>query len=88
MPTQERYPQETLRVEGGQLVEEVKRLLHEGNVRRLIIRHEGHAVLEIPVTLGVLGAVFLPTLAAVGAMAALLSDCTIEVVREGDENER
>jgi Domain of unknown function (DUF4342) len=69
---------------GEELVEKVKELIHEGNVRRLIIKHEGHTVVEIPVTVGVLGMVLSPTLAAVGAIATLISNCTVEVVRTDD----
>jgi hypothetical protein len=72
---------EQWRVKGEQLVEKVRELIHEGNVRRLIIKHEGHTVVEIPVTIGVIGAILSPTLAAVSAIGVLLTDCTVEVVR-------
>jgi Domain of unknown function (DUF4342) len=68
-------------LKGEELVEKVKELIHEGNVRRLIIKHDGHTVVEIPVTVGVIGMVLSPTLAAVGAIATLISNCTVEVVR-------
>jgi hypothetical protein len=71
---------ESVRLRGEAFVDKVKELLHEGNVRRLIIRNEaGHAVMEIPVTAGVIAAVLAPILAAVGAVAALANDWTIEV---------
>ena len=74
---------ETLNVTGGHLGEKVKELLHEGNVRRIIIKDStGRAVMEIPVTLGVLGLVMAPSMAAVGALAALAADYSIEVERE------
>ncbi len=66
---------------GDELVATMKKLLHEGNVRRIIIKHEGHSVLEIPLTVGVVGTLVAPWLAAVGAMGALLTQCSIEVVR-------
>ncbi len=72
---------EQVKVEGQHLVDEVKKLYNEGNVRHLIITHEGHTIFEIPVTLGVAAAVIAPTLAAVAAVGALLTHCTIEVVR-------
>ena len=74
---------ESFEVTGDDLVARVKELVHEGNVRRVIIKNEeGDRVLEIPLTIGVVGALFLPTLAALGAVAALLDKCTIEVERE------
>ena len=73
---------EEFKVKGEELVEKVKQLLHEGNVRRLIIKDEtGKVYLEIPVTFGVIGAILAPMLAAVGALAALVADLKIEVIR-------
>jgi len=72
---------EQLVIQGEQLAEKAKELIHEGNVRRLIIKQEGHTVVEIPVTWGVIGAVFSPALAAVGAIGMMVSNCTLEVVR-------
>jgi hypothetical protein len=76
---------ETIAVDGGDLLGHVKHLIHEGNVRRIAIVHEGHTVMELPVTIGVVGVLAAPWLAAVGAAAALLTDCTIEVEREVPE---
>jgi hypothetical protein len=73
---------ESFKVAGNQLVDAVKKLLHEGNVRRVIIKQEGKTVVEFPLTVGVIGAVFAPILAAVGAIAAVLTECTVEVERE------
>jgi len=72
---------EEWQVMGDELVANLKRLLYEGNVRRIIIKHDGHIVLEIPLTVGVVGALVAPWLAAVGAIGALLTQCSIEVVR-------
>jgi Domain of unknown function (DUF4342) len=72
---------EEWQVRGEELVATVKKLFHEGNVRRLIIKHEGQTALEIPLTVGVAGTLLAPWLAALGAMGALLTHCTIEVVR-------
>ena len=75
---------ERIKVSGEQLVEKTKELLHEGNVRRIIIKNtEGETVIEVPVTIGVIGAVVAPVLAAVGAVAALASSWTIEIERKG-----
>jgi hypothetical protein len=72
---------EEFRVSGAQLVEKVKDLLHEGNVRRIQIKHEGRVVMEIPMTLAAVGVLVAPVLAALGAFAALASECTIVVER-------
>lgn len=67
-------------VSGDDLVAKVKELVHEGNIRRIIIKNEeGKTLIEVPLTLGVVGAVLLPILAAIGAIAALVTDCTIVV---------
>jgi hypothetical protein len=79
---------EEFRVKGEELVEKVKQLIHEGNVRRLIIKDaDGKVYLEIPVTFGVIGVLVAPMLAAVGAVAAMVADLKIEVVRN-DEPEK
>jgi hypothetical protein len=72
---------ETIKVQGNQLLKQVERLIHEGNVRRIVVKQEGQTVAEFPLTLGVVGAIVAPVLAAAGAMAALLTDCSIEVER-------
>ena len=68
-------------VQGSQLVERVKELIHEGNVRDILIKHEGQTIVHFPLTVGVVGALLAPQLAALGAIGALLTHCTIEVVR-------
>ena len=78
---QQNKPWEELHLQGDQLVEQVKNLIHEGNVQRIIVKHEGQIIVELPVTVGVIGAVIAPMLAAVGAVGALLTHCTIEVIR-------
>src|SRR6266852_3600637 len=76
------YPRpEELQVMGEQLLARVKELIHEGNVRRIIIKQEGRTIVEFPLTVGVVGAVLAPALAAIGAIGALLAQCSIEVVR-------
>ena len=74
---------EEVKVKGEGLVAKIKELVHEGNVRRITIKNEeGEVVVEFPLTLGVVGALLVPTLAAVGAVAALVTNCTIVVERE------
>lgn len=71
---------EEFRVNGGELLNKVKEIIHEGNVRRIILKDDqGKTFMEIPLTVGVVGAIFAPILAAVGAVAALASDMTIVV---------
>jgi hypothetical protein len=72
---------ETISVAGGALIDRVKQLIHEGNVRRVVIKQGDATIAEFPLTVGVVGAVFAPVLAAVGAVSALVADCTIEVER-------
>jgi hypothetical protein len=74
------FPEE-LPILGEQLLSKVKELVHEGNVRRIIIKQEGRTIIEIPLTVGVVGAILAPTLAAIGAVGALLAQCSIEVIR-------
>ena len=73
---------ESFKVKGDDLLKRVKQIVHEGNVRRVIVKQGSHSVVEFRVTVGVVGALAAPGLAALGAVAALLSDCTIEVERE------
>ena len=73
---------ERMRLEGGELLDAVKRLVHEGNVRRIVVKQGEETVVEFPLTVGVVGAAVAPALAAAGAIAALITDCTIEIERE------
>ena len=74
---------EEFNINGEQLLGKIKELIHEGNIRRITIKNEeGGTVLEIPLTLGAIGAVLLPMFAAVGAVAALLTKCTIIVEKK------
>lgn len=71
---------EAIRLKGQAFVDKVKELIHEGNVRRIVIKNdEGHTVMEIPVTAGVVAAIVAPVLAAIGAIAALANEWSIEV---------
>lgn len=79
MPEQ-KFRTEEFRVEGERLIAKVKELIHEGNIRRIIIKDkEGKTVMEIPMTLGVVGVLIAPQLAAIGAIAALLTEATLVV---------
>lgn len=76
---------EEFRVNGEDLLKKVKSLLNEGNIRRIsILSKDGKQIVELPLTVGVVGAVLAPPLAAVGAIAALVTECTI-VVERSDE---
>ncbi len=76
----EKVRTEEYAVSGDSLVAKVKELAHEGNIRRITIKNEeGKTLVEIPLTLGVVGILLLPSLAAIGAIAALVTDCTIIV---------
>ncbi len=78
--SEENVRREEFHVRGEAIVEKVKELVHEGNIRRVLIKDsEGKILLDIPLTLGVLGALVAPQLAALGALAALVSDATIVV---------
>ncbi len=72
---------EEFKVAGSQLIDKVKELLHEGNIRRISIKQDGQTIVELPLTIAAVGAVFAPTLAAVGALAALVTNCSIVVER-------
>jgi hypothetical protein len=74
------------KVKGEELLKKVKELIHEGNIRRIIIKDDkGIPYLELPLTIGVVGAVIAPVLAAIGALAAMASNFTVEVVKTEEE---
>ncbi len=76
---------EEFKVKGDELLARVRELIREGNVRRLTIKSsEGKTMLEIPLTIGVVGALIAPVAAALGAVAALVTECTVTVTREGE----
>jgi len=83
--SEEKIRVEEFEVSGEDLIAKVKELVREGNVRRIIIKNEeGKTLIEIPLTLGVIGAVLLPVWAALGAIAALVAQCSI-VVEKAEE---
>ena len=74
---------ESFRVKGEELLGKVKELIQEGNVRKVtILNSEGKEVMSFPVTIGVVGVLLAPVFAAIGAMAAIIGDCTIKIERE------
>ena len=84
MPTQKVHTEE-FHVNGEAIVSKIKELIHEGNIRRIIIKNEeGRTMIDIPMTFGVVGALVAPQLAAIGAIAALLTRGTIVVEKVGE----
>ena len=83
---------ERVTVSGNNLLEKVKEIVHQGNIRRVRLIHEDRALIDIPLTVGApLAAatvLAVPVLAAIGAVAALVTECTIEVEREGNADEK
>ncbi|HEX7903500.1 MAG TPA: DUF4342 domain-containing protein [Chitinophagaceae bacterium] len=74
---------ETFTIKGEQLLNKVKELIEEGNVRKITIHDKNNKeIMSFPLTIGVVGALFAPVLAAVGALAALIGECTLTVERE------
>jgi Domain of unknown function (DUF4342) len=72
---------ESVKLEGGQVLDKVRQVIREGNVRRIVIKQGDRTIAEFPLTVGVVGAVYAPVLAAVGAIAALSTDCSIGIER-------
>lgn len=80
--TNQEYKEE-YKVSGDDIMKKVKEIIKAGNARRIILKNEkGESLMEIPLTFAVVGAVLAPVLAAVGALAALLTECTITVIRK------
>ena len=75
---------EEMHLRGEQVMQKIKELIHQGNVRAITIKDkEGRSIVSLPLTIGVIGAVLSPTLAAIGAIAALVKECTITVEFKG-----
>ncbi len=82
----ERGGRERYKVAGDKLIAKLKELLHEGNIRHIVIKNdEGRTLVEIPVTFGVAGALLAPVWAGVGAIAAVVANCTIEIERQDED---
>lgn len=79
---------EEFKIQGDELLTKVKELIQEGNVRRVTIKNsEGKTLIEVPLTIGVVGALIAPVAAAIGAVAALVTECTVSVTREEEAPE-
>jgi len=78
---QERTVVEEIQVTGRELVRKVEELIQEGNIRRIMIKQNGRVLLDIPLAVAIVGVVLAPVLAAVGALAAIVTNCTISVER-------
>jgi len=72
---------EEFEISGSELLSRVREIIHEGNIRRIVIKQEGKILMEIPLTVAAVGALLAPILAAVGAIAAVVTNCTIQVER-------
>jgi hypothetical protein len=81
MTEQPKVKREEFKVSGSELVEKVKELFHEGNIRRIVIKQDGKTVMELPLTIAAVGVIVAPVVAAVGAFAALATNCSIVVER-------
>ena len=75
---------ESIKAEGGAILDKLKDILREGNIRRVRVRQGDRTIAEFPLTAGVVGALVAPALAAIGALVALMKDCSIDVERETD----
>ena len=83
--SEEKTRTEEFAISGEKLVTTVKKLVHQGNIRRITIKNkEGTSLIDIPLSIGVVGTLLLPTLAAIGAIAALVTECTITVEKIED----
>jgi hypothetical protein len=78
---QERTIWETIKLQGSELLDKAKQIIEEGNARRVLIKQRDRTVAEFPLTAGVVGTLLAPVLAAIGALVALLKDCSIEIER-------
>src|SRR5436305_10929003 len=77
---------DSFKAESENVINKIKALIREGNVRRVVVQHQGRTVAEFPLTAGVVGAVLAPVLAAIGALVALLQACTIQMERARTES--
>ena len=85
----DKQTKESFEVHGENLLKKVKELIEEGNIRKISIHNKGgDEIISFPLTLGVVGTLFAPVLAAIGAMAALIGDCTITVERQDKTEEK
>lgn len=85
MTEEPKVKREEFKVNASELVDKIKDLLHQGNIRRIVIKQDGTIVMELPLTVAAVGVVIAPVLAAVGAFAALVSNCSIVVERIAED---
>jgi hypothetical protein len=78
---------EEIKVKGKNLVNEIKRLIHEANVRKIKIKRNDKIIMEVPLSLGSIGIIAAPVIAAIGGLAAMLTECTIVVEKEIEDKE-
>jgi len=78
---QEKTIWETIRLQGSELLDKLKEIIQQGNARKIVIKQGDRIVAEFPLTAGVVGTLLVPVLAAIGALVALLNDCSIDVER-------
>jgi hypothetical protein len=80
---------EEFKLSGSEVIDKIKELIHEGNIRRIILKNdEGKTMIEIPLTIGLVGAALMPPLAAVGAIAALVAKLTLVVEKDEEEEKK
>lgn len=80
-----KYTWESFKAEGASIIDKITDVIREGNVRRIVVEHQGRTVAEFPLSVGVVGVVIAPLAAALGALVALLKDCTIHIERAEPE---
>ena len=83
----ERTWRETVEGTTGQILDQIRRLIDEGNVRRVLVKHQGRVIAEFPLTVGVVGTILAPLAAAIGALTAVLAECSIEVEKATSDSE-
>jgi len=89
METNDKSNHETFKVSGDEILTKIKEIIKEGNARRIIIKNEKEeTIIEFPLTVGAIGIVLAPIFAAVGALTALATHCTIIVEKRSTENEK
>jgi hypothetical protein len=81
-PCATRTWREQFTADGDSVVEKVQKLIHEGNVRHIVVEHDGQVIFELPLTVGVVAALLQPQIAGLAAVAALVTSCTITVERD------
>ena len=84
---QEKSWTESIKVAGEEVGDKIETLLREGNIRRVVVKQDGRIIAAFPLTIGVVGAAIAPPVAAIAAIAAIVTDCTVEVERVGPKSD-